>query len=421
MEVGQVSLPHAFFSRAGLTERITAFAAWAWSLAPGTVLMVSFAGGFVIRPSPLWAMLFYLTVLPLCGGRLATQRRAWPSDAGSIAAITLMGWFTLATVWDVAANVHPGPHLFWIWNGLCTLVMFAASRTAFGAQGLNRERFISTLIFGALANLVIVFVRTAFDGIPDGRLAGWAETRHPILGAAMIGTCVLLAAGRVLAGRRRRLEQVLVVAGLAFIVLTGSRGPLLAIGLSLGLLMLLLQPRLLVSAMVACGFGVAMIEFADPDLLEQAWSRMMQRGWSNRLDIWRLAVEEIERRPWLGYGPSTNLDRATDNFPHDLFLSTLFYSGIVGLALLVVVLVLASVASLRQADGLRRATGLALLLHLVVSGLTDLSQITKGPGPLWYIIWVPIILGLGPPRRIRSPGQPLGAPRDLQDAERSGA
>jgi O-antigen ligase len=421
MAVNRVGLPHALLSGAGLRERTAALAAWAWGLSPETVLMVSFAGGFVIRPSPLWAMLYYLTVLPLCGGRLATRRRAWPTDAGSIAAIALMGWFTLATLWDVAAGLHPGPHIFWIWNGLCTLVMFAASRTAFGAQGINRERLISTLIFGALANLVIVFARTAFAGIPDGRLTGWAETRHPILGAAMIGTCVLLAAGRLLAGRRRRLEAVVALAGIAFIVLTGSRGPLLAIGLSLGLLMLLLQPRLLVSAMVACGFGAAMVEFADPDLLESAWSRMMERGWSNRLDIWRLAVQEIESRPWLGYGPSTNLDRATDNFPHDLFLSTLFYSGIVGLALLLVVLALATLASLRQPDGLRRATGLALLLHLVVSGLTDLSQITKGPGPLWFIIWVPIILALGPPRRVPNTGQMFGPPHDLHDTERSGA
>jgi hypothetical protein len=61
------------------------------------------------------------------------------------------------------------------------------------------------------------------------------------------------------------------------------------------------------------------------------------------------------------------------------------------------------------------------LLHLVVSGLTDLSQITKGPGPLWFIIWVPIILALGPPRRVPNTGQMFGPPHDLHDTERSGA
>jgi O-antigen ligase len=388
------------------------------AVTPATVLLISFGAGFLIRPSPVWAMLFYLTVLPVCGLRMA-RRDLWPSDAGGIVGVILIAWFTLATAWDVAAGSDIRPHVFWIWNGLCTLAMFVASRAAFGKPGRDRERLITTLIAGASINTAIVFVRTAFTGIADGRLGGWAETRHPILGASMLGTCAVLAASRVLAGRRARFEAITLLACLVFIVLTGSRGPLLAITVSLGLLTALLQPRLLISVIVIGLFLVAMAEFADPGLLAHAWARLLERGWSSRLDIWQLALEEIARRPILGYGPSSRLDRATDNFPHDLFLSTIFYSGAIGLLLLLLLLALAAWAAYRQRDRVRRATGLVLLVHLVLSGLTDLSQVTKGPGPLWYIIWIPIILALGSASGASVASRKPADPEKIHGVERS--
>jgi TM2 domain-containing membrane protein YozV len=38
---------------------------------------------------------------------------------------------------------------------------------------------------------------------------------------------------------------------------------------------------------------------------------------------------------------------------------------------------------------------MALWLNLLVAGLTDMGQITKGPGPLWLIVWLPIGLIAG--------------------------
>ena len=371
---------------------------WLSRISPALVVLVTLGAGFVVRPSPLWAMLFYLTVLPVCGLRLG--QGAWPADAGSLTGVALILWFTLATAWDEAAGPGVGVHGLWLWNGLCTLVFFAAARAAFGGPGAARERLISVLIGGALLNTAIVFARTLLQGMADDRLAGWAETRHPILGASVIGTCVLLAASRLLQRRGRSLALAAVSAGLLFIVLTGSRGPLIAIAASLALLLALTRRRLLLAAGCAGVLALGLLAIAEPTLLQTAWSRLLERGWSNRLDIWQLAIREIEVRPLFGYGPSARLDRATDNFPHNLFLSTLFYSGGVGLLLLLGVLALGLRAAARQPDRIVRATSLALLLHLVLSGVSDLGQITKGPGPLWYIVWIPLVLALG--RRSRS-------------------
>jgi O-antigen ligase len=357
-----------------------------------SILIGVIAAGFLVAPNPLWAALFYVGVLPLWGFSLFTRRAVPPADAGTMVGVALILWFTLTTAWDTSAAFT---HVLWLWNGLCTLVYFLALRRALRPGAPEGALLVTVLLACALANIAIAFLHLAAFGMVDGRMTGWAEARHPILGASIIGVCVILATGRLLDGRHRRLAGAVVIAGLAFIVLTGSRGPLLAIGGSLSLLLLFVRPRLLLAA---AGLGVALIAavaVAAPAALEDAWARLLQRGWSNRLDIWQLALREIAERPLFGHGPSARLDRASDNFPHDLFLSTLFYSGAVGLLLLLAVLALAARAAWRRPDRVTRWTLLALLAHTVLSGLTDLSQITKGPSPMWYIVWLPVALALG--------------------------
>ncbi len=288
--------------------------------------------------------------------------------------------------------------MLWLWNGVCTAMFFVATRASFGPDGRERARVVTLLIAAALLNLSVAAIRLAFIGLSDGRMNGWAETRHPILGASVIGVCVLLAAGRMLEGRSRRLAGAVIVAGLAFIVLTGSRGPLIAIAGSLAVLLLGLRPRLLAAAAALGAACLAIVAVGAPALGAALAARIMQRGWSSRLDIWHLALREIAQRPLFGHGPGARLDRAVDNFPHDLFLSMLFYSGAVGLVLLLALLALAVRAAWLRPEPAARWTLLALLAHLVLSGLTDLSQITKGPSPMWYIVWLPVALALGPTR-----------------------
>ena len=361
---------------------------WRESLLIGVV-----GAGLLVAPNPLWSMLFYLGVLAPFLWQLR-QGAVWPKDAGGAAGVALILWFTLATVWDHAAHGHPRAHLIWLWNGLNTLAFFLAARMAFGRAGEGRERLIPVLIGCGLANAVIGLALATLRGFPDGRMNGWAETRHPILGAAIMAVVVVLAAGRLLSGRGVRLNGAAVALGLLFIVATGSRGPLLAVAAALALLLLGLRPRLL---LVLAGIGVAML-FGVPGLAQALSARLLERGWSDRLEIWRLALHEVARRPLFGYGPSARLDRAADNFPHDLFLSTLFYSGAVGLFLLLVLLALAGWGAWRARPAAARWTLLALLLNTLLTGVSDLSQVTKGPGPMWYIVWLPVVLALGAPR-----------------------
>jgi len=136
---------------------------------PEIALPAVIGAGFFVTPNPLWAMLFYLGVLPAWGWNLA-RRAAWPQDAGSAVGIALILWFTATTAWDAAS---PSVHGLWLWNGLCTLVFFAAARIAFGAEGGGRDRLVTVLIACALGNAAIAFVHLAIVGPVDGRMTGW--------------------------------------------------------------------------------------------------------------------------------------------------------------------------------------------------------------------------------------------------------
>ena len=116
----------------------------------------------------------------------------------------------------------------------------------------------------------------------------------------------------------------------------------------------------------------------------------------------------VTAHPVVGNGLAANLDLPHMTFPHDLYLSVLFYSGVVGLALFVA---LAWVVTLRLWHGRvgRDADWLwmtALWLNALLCGLTDLGQITKGPGPIWLIFWLPAGLALS--RASPAPGRRTG-------------
>lgn len=365
----------------------------AWAQA---VLVAVVGAGLLVTPNPVWSMLFYLGVLAPFLWR-ARALAAWPTDAASLVGMALIGWFTVTTLWDHAAGVHLRPHLLWVWNGLNTLAFFLVARSAFGPAGKAREQVTTVLIVCGILNAAIGLIRALIVGFPDGRMNGWAETRHPILGAAIIGLCVLLAAGRLLAGRGLLLNAVAVLIGLVFVVATGSRGPLAAVAASLALLLLGLRPRWFLGLAALGVLLLLAVHVLAPELQAALYERLFQRGWSNRLDIWSLALREIALRPLFGYGPSARIALPENNFPHDLFLSTLFYSGAVGLLLLLALLALALRGAWRARPAAERWTLLALLLNMLLTGVSDLSQVTKGPSPMWYIVWLPVVLALGAP------------------------
>ena len=356
-------------------------------------LLVFLALGFLLPAERVWADLFYVILLPLALA-VAWQRRSLWRRCGPPVHVVLGGGlilvFALSLTWDQTARSDPVLLWYWGWASLCTFVFVLALADALAARGAYRRRLVEAIVAAAAVNAALSVAR--FLLLAEGwssdptRLGGWAETRQPILGAVMMGLAVLLAADRALRTERRRYGAAAGL-GLLFIALTGSRGPALAILLSLALLLGGSRPKLFLSLIAAAALAIGCLAVVDPAVIGRVVGAALLRGDSHRLAIWQLSWHDIRLRPWFGHGPAYRIAMPGEDFPHNLFLSTWLYTGVVGLALLLTYMaaVLRQVLRVPMPDRLLR---LAILAHLLISALTDLGQAIRGPGPLWYIFWL---------------------------------
>ena len=374
----------------------------------GGLLLFVVGAGFLVSPEPVWAMLFYLLIVPVQFRALAGaigdgtfRRDMTPALA---AAITMILWLILGLAWDRSAAGHPAVQGLWVWNAFCTLLFVWGCHEAFARSQAWRDRLITVLIACGTLNAWIAIIRLPFISYAwdhdSLRMPGWAETRHPILGAIIIGVPVLLAASRLLQRRAMRTNAFALASCLGFIALTGSRGPILAIAGALILFLAMARPRLLAIAVAATLVVLCLVQLLAPAVMTNVWHALADRGTSDRLIIWRLSLKAIATSPWVGLGPNVRLDRVNEGFPHNLFLSTLFYAGAVGLVMLLTLLSLVGRIVWRRPPGVDRSMRIALLVYPMLAGMTDLSSLIKGPAPMWYMVWLPLIICMGSNRPI---------------------
>jgi O-antigen ligase len=206
------------------------------------------------------------------------------------------------------------------------------------------------------------------------------------------------------------------VAGSTAIVLSGTRGALLALvagAVSLGVWK---RPRFrgrhAIVAAGLCALGLAFY-FSPAGLKLRArshWALEDQLGGA-RLWLWRDSLRMASQRPLIGFGPETfglefpryqsvELSRAYPDFyhesPHNIFVDALVSEGILGLAILTGFAALAWFASRRAVmQGQRTAPYLASAL---VAGLTaGLFVCFTLPGALYFYATVAILAGLAVP------------------------
>lgn len=372
---------------------------------PVNALPVCLAAGFLLPSNAAWSTFFYIVGWPtvlLC--LLKGWRPDWASPAVK-AILALWGWSSLTILWELNNSHHGDGRGYWLLSAVSTLAFLLCYFKAASDDPRVRERVINVMVWaGACAAVLSILLGCVFDlWYENGRLGGWGALHLPVLGAAVVVVCILLALIRLVEGKFYYLLPLLPL--LAYLPLNGSRTAVLA--LACGLVVVALGSRWAVLSLLlagvallaACGV-VYSLHFGWVDGFIQ---RAMARGTDCHVTIWRTAWGLVLERPWFGYGPSARLPILPHGAcpaypsPHNLYLSLLLYSGIVGFALFWLCEATVLRRLLRVASGLQRRFGLALMLVPLVTGLSDLTQVIKGPSPLWYIIWLPLLLVVGLP------------------------
>ena len=372
-----------------------------------TALLVFVASAFLLPTHPAYSLVFYLLLAILAvqrwrslTGQISTTTMGG-RDAGILLAGLLIAWSALTLLWG-----HDDGHRtrkFAI-DALCTFGFVVMMVQAWTDAPTVRRSLATVLIWAGTLNASISSLRGVLLHGTDPRMHGWGVTSHPILGASVMAICFLAAICRALEETRWRAAHWAAAAlMLVFILLTESRGPLLAAGIATLFLFAAGPWRWRALGSVALGAGAW---FLLPAQVKHHHEVLLAaRGASHRFEIWDRTLEMVGEHPLFGNGLAANLDLPGMTFPHDLYLSVLFYSGAVGLALFIA---LAGVVTLRLWRS-RTAAGqgwlwmAALWINTLLSGLTDLGQIVKGPGPIWFIVWLPVGLILATsPRTARS-------------------
>lgn len=373
-----------------------------WLYTPVNALPVCLAAGFLMPSNAAWSTFFYIVGWPTA---FLGLRRGWRPDWSNfsvVALLALWGWSSLAILWESAP--HGDGYFYWFLSSASTLSLLLCFFMAVQAEPRIRERVVTVIIWCSVVAVVLSICLYAFDHKWGERLGGWGALRLQVLGATVVVVCILLTLSRLVEGKLWYFAALTPL--LIYLPLNGSRMALLtlvcvvAVASTSSRKVFLYLVGFVLAVLALCG-GAYCLHFG---LIDNFIKTALARGTDCHVTIWRTAWELFLQRPLLGYGPSMRLSIVPNGAcptypgPHNLYLSLLVYSGLVGFALFWLCEIAVFRGFFYISTGVQKRFGLALMLVPLIAGLTDINHVLKGPSPLWYIIWLPLLLVVNLPR-----------------------
>jgi O-antigen ligase len=339
--------------------------------------------------------LFYAAALPIFlvhlyafdWGLLRRSRLAQVS-------LAYLGYFLVSATWSEGAT----------WDGIADLLrvtllllLFLLMTLRLATQdGTFEDRLFFWFAVVAGVTLPIVFAVFLSEVQPDVyRLAGFGRAVHPIIGATLYGVALLAAAFAKVpraATWRLKLAWIVVIALCAtFMLLSGSRGPLLALAAALAIGVAVADRRIA----LALGAFVVLLLLGGLLVDVPSFELLVARAPSGHFAIWLQAVDAIAERPWFGYGSLIDIDFVSKNgpsrSPHNLLLANQLYGGVPASLLLGALLLLAfREAAIALRDS--RPLYLVLLTFGFVAALFDTRSLVLNLDREWITLWLPIFL-----------------------------
>ncbi|WP_445599750.1 O-antigen ligase family protein [Azospirillum sp. A39] len=270
-------------------------------------------------------------------------------------------------------------------------VLSFVAATALLAHTVPLSRSLAELAFvvaAAMAALVAIFCTLAtVNG--GGRLTGFGASANSVVAAILYGAALLVLVFRLWPATVRTLGCLLLAAAgvvlVLALILTKSRGPMVATAatLGLGLMMQGRDGRRAALALLVVGAAGLLATIGVEGVLE--------RGFSYRLEIWRQVLEQVAAAPWFGTGSAAAASFRTTVgfealFAHSILFSALLTTGVFGLVLLLVMVGVLGVHAVRVA-GRGDPLPLALLVFTMAYGLVDRQLDLRNLSPEYLTIW----------------------------------
>ncbi|MCA8932001.1 MAG: O-antigen ligase family protein [Rhodospirillaceae bacterium] len=322
--------------------------------------------------------------------------------------------FTLlyAAVFAVGVLWSPDPTLDWMfgqgWKCLSLALFMAIAATAFARDGGMEARFATFYVPAAAVGGLFAIVRHLAD-TPIDRLSGVGQLLPTIIvgqAFAIASLIATMAAWKWVKQPYLRIACLICALVCAFVVLlTQSRGPLLALGMAIAVLALAMPGKRGLRILLMLGGGVCVVGLL---FVFANWQSLLERSDNYRFEIWRTYLQMALERPWLGYGVGdVPIEIGTGQMfehTHNAFLTAQIHGGITALIAITGLFAASAWVAWRRYRDHQDPFAAALLVCVFVASQFDRFNLVSNAGWQWLTFWFPFAILAAYELRLRDPG-----------------
>ncbi len=361
-----------------------------------------FVGGYFLMPTASGhRRVFYILVAPAIALLWKELRSFYRGNALFHVMCAYTAYTLLSLLW--MTNLQVSEIIDALWQALA-VVPFCLLTGYVWIQYPQRMDVLAhraVWLAAALAGISII-AWYGVNSFPESRLEPLGVMHHPNKAACAYGVFFLFSA-YYFSGQRghdnRSLYLALAAVLLTLIVLTQSRTALAAI--SVGLLTLVGWKAL---GAIAIGLAASwVLVAANP---EAWWHRVSE--FSFRPGIWEQQLANMDGHWLSGYGFRSDTTVAAYgkvfSHAHNGYIASLRDGGLLGLALMLFILVVALLWSVRLLRSRGERIYLALVLYAMTCIAMDFDRILTAPRELWLFFWLPVALTMAAYPNRHDPG-----------------
>lgn len=302
--------------------------------------------------------------------------------------ILFAAWSTLSILWsDTQESMFtPLKRTFYI---LCLFLSFSIINKENKKYLLNI--FILAGFFIALTSAYSLYnFKITYQA--GSRFIGSGALSNPLLSSHIFGLFSVLFFTLSLTIKNIKITAIYIAIGsilVIAVVATGSRTPLLALIATAAWISLILKNKKSIIIIVFSAAVLACIYLVYPEAL-------LSRGLSYRPELWSVAINQIIEKPILGYGFDSNSGFYISSLgiafrePHNIHLSILYFTGIVGFTLWCVMHIYALWSCWKNKTETLFVIASALLVYGIAAGMTEGGGLLPRPKEHWFITWIPL-------------------------------
>lgn len=287
---------------------------------------------------------------------------------------------------------------------LIATFVYGLAHTAKSISYFEYTFFAALVAAAAVSSCFSIFLFYSLDyqPLPEHRLYAIGGLNNPVVSAISYGTALTICLTFLSESRERSLSLLTSLASLiliAAIILSGTRSVWPGLFTAV-LILIVLIPKTRHTTIKLVTVSLSFVLLVGAALYLSSYSEViLKRSTSFRPEIWAATLSQWRANGiFLGAGIHSTINLVlpphTFMHPHSVYLSTLYYGGVVGLLLFSTLISRLIWVLAYKADPIVRNYAISLLGFGLVTLIFDGNRIIEKVDYLWLCFWLPVSLTL---------------------------